>query len=163
MAGYNLVMLIFSIFLLQSSLLPFLFNGVFQPDLCLVMVTLSAIMLDRRSVLIFAFAEGFLQDIIIGNMFGLHLLPYLLIALFLLHFGRKRYNRHWYVSVVAVLIATIVYFIISGLLMRLSGIHSFSIYLYLYTILVTAAMNGCCALIFHNMMRIFKKEEESLW
>lgn len=163
MAGYNLVILIFSIYLLQSSLMPFLFNGVFQPDLCLVIVTLSAIMLDRRSSLILAFAEGFLQDIVIGNMFGLHLLPYLVIALLLLDFGRKRYNRHWYVSIAVVVIATIVYFIISGLLIRLSGIHSFSFYSCLYTIPVTAFMNGCCALIFHNLMRVIKKEEENLW
>lgn len=163
MAGYNLVILTFSIFLFQSSFIPFFFNGIFQPDLFLVIVTLSAIMLDRRSALILSFTGGFLQDIVIGNMFGLHLLPYLVIVLFLLDFGRKRYNRHWYVSIAVVLISTIVYFIISGLIMRLSGIHSISLYSYLYAVPVTAAMNGCCALIFHNLMRVFKKEEENLW
>ena len=154
MAGYNLVILIFSAFLLQGSLLPFLFNGIFQPDICLVIVTLAAIMLDRKSALILAFSTGFLQDVVIGNMFGLHLLPYLAITFFLITYGRKRYNRHWYVSVMAVIIATIIYFILSGLLMQFSGIHSFFFNFYFYSVISVAMMNGCCALLFHNLMHI---------
>lgn len=54
MSTYSLVVLSAVIFLLQSSFLPFLFNGIMQPDLWLTVIALSAVILDRKSALILA-------------------------------------------------------------------------------------------------------------
>lgn len=109
MSTYSLVLLSCIIFLLQSSFLPFLFNGIMQPDLWLTVIALAAVIVDRKSAFILAGVGGFLQDIVTSNFFGLHLLPYLVITLLFVKFGRHRYNKHWYVSLLSVLLASVIY------------------------------------------------------
>ena len=117
MSAYSLLLLSGVIFLLQSSFLPFIFNGVTQPDLWLTVIVLASLVVDKKSALLLAAIGGLLQDVVTSNFFGLHLLPYLGITLLFLKFGRDRYNRHWYVSLFAVLLASVIYVIISSVIM----------------------------------------------
>lgn len=98
MSAYSLLLLSGVIFLLQSSFLPFLFNGIMQPDLWLTVIALSSLVVDRKTAILLAAIGGLLQDVVTSNFFGLHLLPYLGITLLFLKFGRDRYNKHWHIS-----------------------------------------------------------------
>ena len=68
------------VFILQSSVLPFIFGEVTQPNLILVFVVLIALHMGQKMGITTALIGGFCQDVIIGNFFGVHLLPYLIIA-----------------------------------------------------------------------------------
>lgn len=75
-----------------------LFSGLHQPDLWLVVIVLATLIFDNKTAMTLALVGGLLTDLVTGNLFGLHLLPYLAIAALYLALGRKRYNRHWYIS-----------------------------------------------------------------
>ena len=49
MSAYSLLLLSGVIFLLQSSFLPFLFNGIMQPDLWLTVIALSSLVVELKT------------------------------------------------------------------------------------------------------------------
>lgn len=63
MSTYSLVLLSCIIFLLQSSFLPFLFNGIMQPDLWLTVIALAAVIVDRKSAFILAGVGDFCRTL----------------------------------------------------------------------------------------------------
>ena len=163
MSTLSLVVLSVVVFLLQASLLPFLFNGISQPDVWLVVIALVTLVFGKRTCLILAMVGGLLQDIVIGNLFGLHLLPYLAITLLFLELGRERYNRHWYISLLAVLIASAIYMVLSSFIMWWAGSHFPPISYFLYLGLPFLFMNGICSLFLHRIIWGMKREGEPQW
>lgn len=163
MSTYSLMLLSCVIFLLQSSFLPFLFNGIMQPDLWLTVIALAAVIVDRKSAFILAGVGGFLHDIVTSNFFGLHLLPYLVITLLFVKFGRHRYNKHWYVSLLSVLLASVIYVVFSSIIMGWAGSRYPSLFYFIYLGIPLVLMNGGCSLILHNFLWMLKREEEPRW
>ena len=94
MKKLNCIMTAFIVFILQSAVLPFMFNGVSQPNLIFVFVVLTALL------------GGFCQDVIIGNFFGMHLLVYLIVALVCSYLGRDIDKDQWVLTLLIVLGAT---------------------------------------------------------
>ena len=47
MSGYALAFLSFLVFLVQSSVMPFFFSGLHQPDLWLVVIVLATLIFDN--------------------------------------------------------------------------------------------------------------------
>lgn len=117
MSSFSITIFILVVIFIQASFAPMLFHGLVQPDLILTSIAIAALLFDKRKAFAIAMAGGLIQDIIIGNFFGLHLLPYLLITALLVRFGRGRYTRHWYISLLAVVMATIVYLLFSSLIL----------------------------------------------
>jgi len=109
------------LFILQSSVLPFFFNGTSQPDLFLVALSVLALVLDVRYVLMLAAVFGILQDVVIGNFFGLHLLPYLVVAWTFSKLTKEKFNRHWYVSLSAAAAGSVVFLVLSLLVSAAGG------------------------------------------
>ena len=68
------------VFILQSVVLPRVFNGIVQPNLILLFVIIVSLRFGQRKGTGVALLGGFLQDVVIGNFFGIHILPYLLVA-----------------------------------------------------------------------------------
>lgn len=125
----------FIIFILQSAVLPFLFNGVSQPNLIFVFVVLIALHYGQRVGIVTALFGGLCQDIIIGNFFGLHLLPYLIIACICSYIGRDIDKDQWILTLLIVLAMTELCLVVSCLMLFMSGqyIH-FMAYLFTYSI-----------------------------
>ena len=94
------------VFCLQSSVLPFIFNGITQPNLIFVFVTLIALHMGHKIGMATALAGGFCQDVIIGTFFGIHMLPYLIIAFVCGSFGENVDREQWLLPFFVVLIAT---------------------------------------------------------
>lgn len=109
------------LFLIQSAVLPFLFSGRWMPDLWFCAIIISVLAFNRKTALAFAVAGGIAQDIVTGNLFGLHLFPYLALALLTAAFMRERYNRRWLVSVASVAVGTAVYLLFVCAITALSG------------------------------------------
>ena len=88
--------------ILQGSVIPFFFDGTSQPDLWLVFIIISAMVFPVKYAYVLSIVGGLVQDLIIGNFFGLHLLAYIVITFIFVKFVKGKYNRNWYVSVISV-------------------------------------------------------------
>ena len=78
---------------------------------------------------------GFLQDVIIGNFFGIHILPYLLVAALSSYLGRSLEKDQYILLVLLVLFITEAYLVFTYLVLSLSGqFVSFIPYLAQYSV-----------------------------
>lgn len=140
-----------------------LFSGLHQPDLWLVVIVLATLIFDNKTAMTLALVGGLLTDLVTGNLFGLHLLPYLVIAALYLALGRKRYNRHWYISLFAMTLASLLYALLSWLVLLAAGSRVFSISYILYFVMSTTFMNGAAVLFLHRPLWAMKREGEPKW
>lgn len=151
----------FSIF--QGSVIPFFFDGLSQPDLWLVFIIISIMVFRVKFVYILAIVGGLVQDLIIGNFFGLHLLAYMTITFIFVKFVKGKYNRNWYISVVSVMAGSLAFIGVSTFVMWAAGVPLVS-FLYLFSIGIPfIGYNAVCALLLHRPLWYFKVEGESRW
>lgn len=163
MDRYLLLSLSFILLLLQSSIFPFLFGGVHQPDIWLVSVIIVSMIFPLRTAFSLAVIGGFLQDLVISNFFGLHLFPYIIIAYLVAKWGKARYNRYWYISVLAVMFGSMMYIILSGIILAAGGvIVKFWTYP-LYMGIPFVLYNTLFSVFFHYVLWSLKVERESRW
>lgn len=163
MSSFSITIFILVVIFIQASFAPMLFHGLVQPDLILTSIAIAALLFDKRKAFAIAMAGGLIQDIIIGNFFGLHLLPYLLITALLVRFGRGRYTRHWYISLLAVVMATIVYLLFSSLILWWGGSHYLSYSYFLSLGIPLTFLNGLSSIILYNLLWRMKCESEPKW
>ena len=120
------------VFILQSVVLPRVFNGIVQPNLILLFVIIVSLRFGQRKGTGVALLGGFLQDVVIGNFFGIHILPYLLVAALSSYLGRSL-ERDQYILLV--LFITEAYLVFTYLVLSLSGqFVSFIPYLAQYSV-----------------------------
>lgn len=62
-----------AVFFLQASVLPFLFSSFWVPDLWLTAMILTGVIYRPQDMIVMAMAAGMIQDLVMGNFFGLHL------------------------------------------------------------------------------------------
>lgn len=150
------------LFFLQSSFLPYFLTG-HAFDLWLAAIALGAIIIDRKNAFFLALAGGLFQDIVAGNFFGIHLIPYLLITFIYVKFGKEKYNKHWYVSLLSVMIASAAVFAMEGIILYLSG-NRISVSLTVGERLLSFILwNGIFSLLLHHVLWAMKWEGESHW
>lgn len=121
MKKMSCVMTAFIVFILQSSILSFLFNGISQPNVIFLFVVLMALRHGQRIGIITALLGGICQDVIIGNFLGIHLLPYLIIALACSYIGRNIDKDQWILTVLIVMGATECCLILTCIVLFISG------------------------------------------
>lgn len=115
------IMTAFVVFMLQSAVLPFWFDGVTQPNLIFVFVVLMALRYGQKAGLWTAVLGGLCQDVIIGNFFGIHLLTYILIAMICSRMGKHVEPSQWQLVLLIVLGATEVCLLLYGAVIFMSG------------------------------------------
>lgn len=121
MKKLNCLIAAFLVFLVQSAVLPFMFNGVSQPNLIFVFVILMALHHGQRVGIITALLGGFCQDVVIGNFFGIHLLPYLILAVVCSYIGRDLEKDRFLLTLLIVLGATEVNLVLTGGILAITG------------------------------------------
>lgn len=109
------------VFLLQAMILPRLFNGVVQPNVIQLAVILISLRYGQRMGLGIAIIGGFVQDVVIGNFFGVHLLPYLAIAFICSYVGRLLEKGQYILLILIVLAATEASLVLTYAVLTLSG------------------------------------------
>ena len=57
----------FVVFILQATVLPFIFNGSTQPNLIFLFVVLMSLHYGKKVAIITALLGGFTQDVVLGN------------------------------------------------------------------------------------------------
>lgn len=163
MRRFGMVMLGIVVFLLEASVFPFFFGGMWQPDLWLTILIIGSLIFSKEWVIGWTLAGGFVEDLIISNYFGLHLFPYMVVAAIIYGWARTRFNKHWYVSVAAVMAGSLLFMVIVGVIGVFSGealeIPSY----FLYKCVPFMMMNGTAALFLHRPLWGMKYEGESRW
>lgn len=148
---------------LQGSVIPFFFDGISQPDLWLVFIIISAMVFPVKYAYVLSIVGGLVQDLIIGNFFGLHLLAYIVITFIFVKFVKGKYNRNWYVSVISVIVGSLEFMGISTLVMWIAGVPLVSFLYLLYIGVPFIGYNAVCAFLLHRPLWYFKIEGESRW
>ncbi len=152
-----------TLFLMQSSVIPLLLSGRWQPDLWLCTVIISVFAFGRKTALSFAAVGGILQDIVTGNFFGLHLFPYFLTAVLTAVIIKDRYNRKWLVSVLSVIPGTVAYLFFVWMVVFLGG-EEVNIFLYLfYQGIGLLGANAAAAAVLHPLLWSMRREWEPRW
>lgn len=150
-------------YLLQAIVFPALFHKGWQPDLFLVWVILLTIQEGRRMGLLFAVVAGILRDVVLGNVFGLHILPYVAIVYLVSLVEYDSYREQWYRSVMIVAMATL----IDGLLrmvMLSIGFSGVSVLTYIWYYIWPAFMtNSILAVLVHAILWKLSGKEEYVW
>ena len=111
----------FVVFILQATVLPFIFNGSTQPNLIFLFVVLMSLHYGKKVAIITALLGGFTQDVVLGNFFGVHLLPYLIIATICSYIGRYIEEEQWLLTLLLVLGATLFYLVVTCGVLFLAG------------------------------------------
>ena len=119
------------VFILQSVVLPRVFNGIVQPNLILLFVIIVSLRFGQRKGTGVALLGGFLQDVVIG----IHILPYLLVAALSSYLGRSLEKDQYILLILLVLFITEAYLVFTYLVLSLSGqFVSFIPYLAQYSV-----------------------------
>lgn len=93
--------------ILQATILPLAsFNGVW-PDLLLIVVVSSSLLLGKEQGVSLGFLAGLLQDLAGGNIFGVNTLSKLIIAYLFGMAERQVFKEHLLLPVLAMSIATV--------------------------------------------------------
>ena len=111
----------FVVFILQGSVLPFLFSGVTQPNLIFLFVALMSLHHGKKVAIYTALLGGFAQDVVLGNFFGIHLLPYLISACIASYIGQYIEEEQWLLTLLIVLAATFLDLVLTCLVLFVSG------------------------------------------
>ena len=109
------------VFLLQSVVLPRIFNGVEQPNLIFIVVVLVALRFGQRIGIGAALIGGFVQDVVIGNFFGIHIVPYLVLAFAASYVGRMVEDGQRLLVILLLLVATELNLVLTYAVLALSG------------------------------------------
>jgi rod shape-determining protein MreD len=107
--------------MIQATVMPLLaFQGV-QPDLLLIVVVSSSLLLGKDQGVSIGFFSGLLQDLVGGNIFGLNTLSKLITGYLFGMAERKVFKENILLPVLAMAIATICNSAISFILLFLLG------------------------------------------
>lgn len=129
--------------IIQATVMPLLaFHGV-QPDLLLIVVVSSSLLLGKDQGVSIGFFSGLLQDLVGGNIFGLNTLSKLITGYLFGMAERKVFKEHILLPVLAMAVATICNSAISFILLFLLG----------YKIeLMSAVINTVLPLLMYNVI-----------
>ncbi len=143
--------------------MPFFFSGLHQPDLWLVVIVLATLIFDNKTAMTLALVGGLLTDLVTGNLFGLHLLPSLGNSSAVSRFGQEVLQPSLVYFAFAMTLASLLYALLSWLVLLAAGSHVFSISYILYFVMSTTFMNGAAVLFLHRPLWAMKREGEPKW
>ena len=149
-------------YFVQAQVFPLLFQGTWMPNLLLAWMGAIAMVKGRRPALFAAAGAGIVQDVLISNVFGLHLLPYIAGTFVLTMRSGTVYKEQWYMSALAVLFLTL----IDGAMqfgMILVGDLSIGFEYIVRTVLPTGLPNAALASCLHRVVWSMERREEYHW
>lgn len=125
-------LLIFSLLLIQASIMPIFLSTAVRPDLLLIFTVSCGLLFGREKAVGIGFFSGLLQDLASGNIFGIHILSKMAVGYLAGLAEKKVFKEHIILPMAAMLLASVLN---SGLMLILL--------LFLgYRIGLDAAING---------------------
>lgn len=102
--------------LLQGVVLPRIFSYGAVPDIFLGWVVVLTLVKGRTWGLIGALGSGILQDTIISNLFGFHIVSYVIVAYICSFWSQTMFEEQWYKTALWMIPSTIINVWVQGIL-----------------------------------------------
>ncbi len=162
MKAVSTILFIILLYLLQGTVSPYFFHG-WQPDFFLVWIIVTTLVKRAKAGYQAAFVGGVIQDILIGNLLGLHLFPYLIVVFLVARTASEIYEEQWYRSSLAVVWGTCMQLVLQLGLLVFGGFEaSWWSYLWRYT-LPAVLMNSLIAIPIHYLIWSRVERESYHW
>lgn len=147
----------------QGVILPVLFSYQAMPDIFLAWIVVITLVKGRMAGCILACLSGILQDIVISNLFGFHLLPYVVVAYICSFWTQSMYEEQWYKTALWMVPCSIINSLLQGILIWL-GQEPISIGWYMWYHLWPAILwNVVLGALLHKLSWQKEEREEYLW
>lgn len=144
--------LVISSLIIQTTLLVDLFINGLKPDLLLIIVVLTSIILGKHHGVTIGFFSGLLEDLASGTFFGLNTLVKMLIGFIFGSIEQQVFKEHKLLPLIAMSIATVLNYLLSLLLLFFLGANiNFNMTL-LYNFLMVLTYNVIIALFIHKLL-----------
>ena len=144
--------LVISSLIIQTTLLVDLFINGLKPDLLLIIVVLTSIILGKHHGVTIGFFSGLLEDLASGTFFGLNTLVKMLIGFIFGSIEQQVFKEHKLLPLIAMSIATVLNYLLSLLLLFFLGANiNFNMTL-LYSFLMVLTYNVVIALFIHKLL-----------
>lgn len=149
-------------YITQVQLFPMIFTKGYNPDLFLLWVIGVTLIKGRKKGLIVALIAGAIQDIVIGNFFGLHILPYLMVA----YIG-GRYTvdeEQWYRTMFFTMLLVAIVDSLATMGLLYFGFPEINFFMYYMTYFFPVIfIDGALSIIIHKILWKLMEKQEYVW
>lgn len=152
--GFLLILLV-----MQATLVPMLFTGGHRPDLLLAAVVSAGLLFGKETAIGVGFFAGLLQDLASGTIFGLNLLPKMLVGYLFGLAERNVFKESVLLPLFAVMAATVIQNLFAMLFVILSGYQMEILDYLLYQIMPTAFFNMLTAIPVHYVIYYYSRRQ----
>ena len=152
--GFMLILLV-----MQATLIPILFTGSHRPDLLLAAVVSTGLLFGKEKAIGVGFFVGLLQDLSSGNIFGLNVLPKMLLGYLSGLAERNVFKESILLPLFAVMAATVIQSLFIMVFLLLSG-YPVAVFEFLtYQILPAALVNMLAAIPVHYVIYHYSRRQ----
>lgn len=152
--GFLLILLV-----MQATLVPMLFTGGHRPDLLLAAVVSAGLLFGKETAIGVGFFAGLLQDLASGTIFGLNLLPKMLVGYLFGLAERNVFKESVLLPLFAVMAATVIQNLFAMLFVILLGYQMEILDYLLYQIMPTAFFNMLTAIPVHYVIYYYSRRQ----
>jgi len=150
--------LILILLVIQATLVPVLFTG-HRPDLLLAAVVSAGLLFGKETAIGVGFFAGLFQDLASGNIFGLNLLPKMLVGYLFGLAERNVFKESILLPLFAVMAATVIQNLFIMFFLLLSG-YPVGIFEYLlHQIMPVAFLNMLTAIPVHYVIYYYSRRQ----
>ena len=163
MNKFAFTLMMIGVVLLQSSVVPRWFPYSWTPHLLLTIALVVTVLKGRSTGMTLAILGGIVQDVIIGNFFGLHVVSYALVAYILGSLQYTIYEEQWYATAWWTgLGATVVMFVQLGLLWIVQEPVDILTYIWNHGI-PSIGIDALLGIVVHKLLWRWEEKDEYLW
>lgn len=163
MKKFAFTLMMIGVVLLQSSVVPRWFPYSWTPHLLLTIALVVTVLKGRSTGMTLAILGGIVQDVIIGNFFGLHVVSYALVAYILGSLQYTIYEEQWYATAWWTgLGATVVMFVQLGLLWIVQEPVDILTYIWNHGI-PSIGIDALLGIVVHKLLWRWEEKDEYLW
>lgn len=163
MKKFAFTLMMIGVVLLQSLVVPRWFPYSWTPHLLLTIALVVTVLKGRSTGMTLAILGGIVQDVIIGNFFGLHVVSYALVAYILGSLQYTIYEEQWYATAWwAGLGATVVMFVQLGLLWIVQEPVDILTYIWNHGI-PSIGIDALLGIVVHKLLWRWEEKDEYLW
>ena len=163
MKKFAFTLMMISVVLLQSLVVPRWVPYSWTPHLLLTIALVVTVLKGRSTGMTLAILGGIVQDVIIGNFFGLHVVSYALVAYILGSLQYTIYEEQWYATAWWTgLGAAVVMFVQLGLLWIVQEPVDILTYIWNHGI-PSIGIDALLGIVVHKLLWRWEEKDEYLW
>ncbi len=163
MKRFALTLLMICVVIIQSLVVPRWFAPAWAPHILMDIAIVVAILKGRPTGMLLAIIGGIVQDVLIGNYFGLHVVSYAVVTNMLGAINHTIYEEQWYASAWWTgLGASLAMLAQVGLLWVVQ--EPVILYTYVWNHgIPSIGVDACIGLVIHHVLWRWEEKDEYMW